>query len=257
VTFFVRFSLVCLFGLMVSCAQYKQNIMFKPGKDFKPDPIQKEALETEKNYIIQKNDYLKLDVYSNQGERIIDPNGELMQSQNGQVGTTEREDEFTYLVDPDGMVKLPMLGELKLEGVSLKQAEEILQEQYSKYYKDPFVRLTYANKRVIVLGAMGGQVIPLENQNVNLSEILALAKGLTIDSKAQNIRVLRKDQVFIIDLSTIEGFKAGNMRIEPNDIVYVEPVRKPFIEGLRDYSIVFSAIASLASLVAIIVALTQ
>jgi len=229
--------------------------MFKPGKDFQPDAIEKEALGVEKNYVIQKNDYLKLDVYSNQGERIIDPNAEIITSQNNQVNT--QEEEFTYLVDPKGIVKLPMLGELNLEGITLRQAEEILQDQYKKYYKDPFVRLTYANKRVIVLGAVGGQVIRLENQNVNLAEILSLAKGVPTDGKAQNIRVLRKDQVFIIDMSTIEGYKAGNMRIEPNDIVYVEPVRKPFIEGLRDYSIIFSAFASMVSLVALIITLSR
>jgi polysaccharide export outer membrane protein len=240
---------------MVSCANYKQNIMFKPADGFQPDPIQKEALGVEKNYVIQKNDYLKLDVYSNLGERIIDPNAEIVVQNNNQVGT-ERE-EFTYLVDPNGIVKLPMLGELKLEGITLRQAEEILQEQYKKYYKDPFVRLTYANKRVIVLGTMGGQVIPLENQNVNLAEILALSKAINIDAKVQNIRVLRKDQVFMIDLSTIEGYKAGNMRIEPNDIVYIEPVRKPFIEGLRDYSIIFSAFAGLVSLVALMITLSR
>jgi len=245
-----------MIGLIVSCATYKQNIMFKPGDGFQPDPIQKEALGVEKNYVIQKSDLLQLDVYSNRGERIIDPNAEIVTPQNNQVNS-QKEDEFTYLVDPSGIVKFPMLGELMVDGMSLRQAEEILQEQYSKYYKDPFVRLSYANKRVIVLGAVGGQVIPLVNQNVSLSEVLALAKGLTTDSKAHNIRVLRKDQVFIIDLSTIEGFKAGNMRIEPNDIVYVEPVRRPFIEGLRDYSLIFGAVASLTSLVAIVVTLTQ
>jgi polysaccharide export outer membrane protein len=232
--------------------------MFRPGEGFQPDPVQQEALRVTKNYVIQKNDYLTLEVYTSKGERIIDPDGELTKAQNNSNNqVTTGKDALTYLVDASGNVKLPMLGELKLEGLTLRQAEEILQEQYEKHYTGTFVRLTYANKRVIVLGSVGGQVIPLVNENVRLSEILALAKGLTNDSKAQNIRVLRQDQVFIIDLSTIEGFKAGNMRIEPDDIVYVEPVRRPFIEGFRDYSVMFSAIAGLTSLFAIVITLTQ
>jgi polysaccharide export outer membrane protein len=102
---------------------------------------------------------------------------------------------------------------------------------------------------VIVLGAQGGQVLPLPNQNINLTEVLAMAKGLPNDSKAHNIRILRNDQVFIVDMSTIEGFKAGNLLIQPGDIVYVEPVRRPVSEGLRDYAGVFSLLVSLSTLI--------
>jgi polysaccharide biosynthesis/export protein len=248
--------MVFVFGLIVSCASYKQNVMFKPGEGFQPDPVQQEALGVQKNYIIQKNDYLKLEVYTSKGERIIDPDRELAKAQNNGQFPSDNEAR-TYLVDALGNVKLPMLGEIKLEGMTLRQAEEVLQEQYEKHYTGTFVRLAYANKRVIVLGSVGGQVIPLVNENVRLSEILALAKGLSNDSKAQNIRVLRREQVFIVDLSTLEGFKAGNMRMDPDDSVYVEPVRRPFIEGFRDYSVIFSAIAGLTSLFAIVITLTQ
>jgi polysaccharide biosynthesis/export protein len=257
VKLFVRFPVVLVFGLIVSCASYKQNVMLKPGDGFQPAPVQQEALGVEKNYIIQKNDYLKIEVYTSKGERIIDPDGELAKAQNNNSQFSSGQEVLTYLVDAGGNVKLPMLGEIKLEGMTLRQAEEVLQEQYEKHYTGTFVRLAYANKRVIVLGSVGGQVIPIVNENVRLSEILALAKGLSNDSKAQNIRVLRGDQVFIVDLSTIEGFKAGNMHIEPGDIVYVEPVRRPFIEGFRDYSVIFSAIAGLTSLFAIFITLTQ
>ena len=108
------------------------------------------------------------------------------------------------------------------------------------------------NKRVIVLGALGGQVIPLTNHNVTLAEILAMAKGLPNDSKARNIRIVRSDKVFQVDLSTIEGFQSGNMIIEPGDIVYVEPIRRPFAEGLRDYGSLLSLFISTLSLILVI-----
>ena len=142
-----------------------------------------------------------------------------------------------------------MVGALKLEGLTLRQAEEILQKEFEKYFKEPFVILSYSNKRVIVLGAPGGQVIPLPNQNINLTEVLALAKGLPNDSKAQNIRIFRGDQVFVVDMSTIEGFKAGNLLIQPGDIIYIEPIRRPMSEGLRDYAGLFSLLVSLVTLV--------
>jgi polysaccharide export outer membrane protein len=145
-----------------------------------------------------------------------------------------------------------MVGDVKLEGLTIREAESLLQDAYSTYYSKPFVVLNYINKRVVVLGAPGGQIIPLTNENVELVEILALAKGINIDAKAHNIRVLRKEKVFLIDMSTIDGYLKGNMIMEPGDIVYVEPVRKPVSEAVRDYGPLVSLVASLVTLIIVI-----
>ncbi len=215
--------------------------------------MQQRVESAEKNYVIQKNDYLQVDVYTSKGERLIDPDLELLKETTGQ--NLAMRPVPNYLVDTNGTTKLPMIGDIKLEGLSIREAEEMLQKAYSIYYKDAFVLLKYTNKRVVVLGATGGQVIPLMNENTRLVEILALAKGLTNDSKAQNIRVLRGEQVFVVDFSTIEGYRKNNLVVEPGDIVYVEPVRRPVIEGLRDYGPVLSIITSLTTLVIVIVGL--
>lgn len=212
--------------------------------------MKQQAEAAERNYIIQKNDYLQIDVYTNKGERIIDPDLELSQDIGNQNLSSKPVE--TYLVDINGVVKFPMIGEIRLEGLGIRQAEEILQKSYSAFYRDPYVILRYINKRVIILGATEGQVIPLANENMHLVEVLALAKGLNNYAKAQNIRVLRGDDVFVADLSTIEGYLKNNIAIEPGDIVYVEPVRRPVSEGLRDYGIIFSILTSLTTLVIVL-----
>jgi polysaccharide export outer membrane protein len=103
-----------------------------------------------------------------------------------------------------------------------------------------------------MLGAPGGQIIPLSNENMELVEILALAKGVSNDAKAHNIRVLREEKVFLVDLSTVDGYLKGNMIMEPGDIVYVEPVRKPVSEAVRDYGPLVSLVASLVTLIIVI-----
>jgi polysaccharide export outer membrane protein len=239
---------------MWSCASYKQNIMLKTPEDFKSASVTKEVLEAERNYVIQKNDQLKIEVYTNKGERIVDPNPELSRP-SGQSATANPSDQrpvVSYLVDLNGIVKFPIVGEMKMEGLTLRQAEAMLQVEYEKYYKESFVVLNFQNKRVIVLGAPGGQVIPLANQNVTLAEMLAMAKGLPNDSKVQNIKIVRGEKVFVVDFSTVQGFLSGNMIIEPGDIIYVEPVRRPFAEGLRDYGTLLSLFISTLSLVIVI-----
>ena len=87
------------------------------------------------------------------------------------------------------------------------------------------------------------------NQNITLVEVLGMATGLDNLAKAQNIRVLRKEKVFLIDMSTIEGYKNGNMLIEPGDVVYIEPVRRPLSEALKDYIGILSLAVSIYTLI--------
>jgi polysaccharide biosynthesis/export protein len=244
----IRILCLLIGSLLASCASYKQNIMFKvpEGK-----ALQSQVSNAEKNYTIQKNDVLQLTVYTNNGERLIDPESVLSKDHPATAAPVTP----TYLVSTEGKVKFPLIGEVMMEGLSIRQAENFLQEAYSKFYKEPFVALKYMNKRVTVLGAPGGQVIPLIDENVRLTEVLALAKGISNDAKAHNIRVLRGDQIFIADLSTYEGYQKNNIIIQPGDIVYVEPIRRPFSEGLRDYGPVISIITSFTTLIVVIVGL--
>jgi polysaccharide biosynthesis/export protein len=247
-TRFFRFTILILGPLLlVSCGAYKQNIMFKVSDETK---VSKQAAEAEKNYVIAKNDLLELQVFTNKGERIIDPDFEL--SKDVPTSNLSSKDEQTYMIDIKGVVKFPLVGEINLEGLTIRQAEEILQKEYTKYYNDSFVLLKFASKRVTVLGSPGGIVIPLVNEGVRLVEVLAMAKGIEKNGKAHNIRVLRGDQVFVADLSTFEGYQKNNMLIEPGDIVYVEPVRKPFSEGVQEYGPTLSLITTLITLIIVI-----
>ena len=239
--------LFVIMGLLSSCASYKQNIMFKVPEGYE---LSKATDLAEQNYTIQKNDYLELKVFTNNGERVIDPDLELTKDLQNQNATVK--EELHYLVDSKGNVKVPMVGVLHLEGLTIRDAESLLQKEYSTYYTDPFVNLKFTNKRVTVLGAPGGMVVPLENENVRLHEVLALAKGIGNDAKAQNIRVLRGDDVFLVDFSTIDGYKASDLIMQPGDIVYVEPIRKPVSEALRDYSGILSVLVALTTLIVVI-----
>ena len=224
--------------------------MFKPPEDF----VAKQATQAEaaaSNYVIQVNDYLKLEVYSNKGERIVDPNGELLNGNNVSPQNQTLRTQPPYLVTADGTVKFPMIEAVAVAGMTIREAEQTLQAQYNKYYKECYVLLTFSNKRVIVLGSPGGQVIPLVNENVSVVEILAIAKGIGNDGKAHNIRLIRGNDVYILDLSTLEGLKNGNMIVQPGDIIYVEPTRRPFAEGARDLAPILSLVLSLATLVVV------
>ena len=94
--------------------------MFKSTGTASAEKIKQNALEEERNFIIAKNDKLLIKVYSNGGERLIDPNPEL--SQTGSIEKSTSQNEPNYLIDLQGLIKLPLVGEIKLDDLTLKQA---------------------------------------------------------------------------------------------------------------------------------------
>ncbi|HSI90579.1 MAG TPA: polysaccharide biosynthesis/export family protein [Adhaeribacter sp.] len=225
--------------------------MFQTNAELNMGAMRASMAEAEKNYIIQPNDYLDVRVYTNRGERILDPNGEILRSLAGAGGggmMQQQQQQPTFLVQQDGVVKLPMVDYVKVSGLTLLQTDSLLQVLFTQFYKDVFVITKVMNNRIIVLGSPGGTVIPMTNDNMNLLEVLALAGGIDENGKAHNIRLIRGDlqnpSVQLIDLSTIEGMRKAALNVEPNDIVYVEPLRRVFLEALRDYMPVFGALTS-------------
>lgn len=241
-------SFLFLIFLACSCSVYRQNIMFQTKGDINIEKMKASLANAEENYIIQPNDYLDVRVYTNRGERILDPNGEILRSLSGGMIQQQVEERPRFLVQNTGIVKLPMVDYVKVSGLTLLQTDSLLQVLFTKFYKDVYVITKVLNNRIFVLGSPGGKVIPMINDNMNLIEILALAGGIEKNGKAHNIRLIRGDlqnpSVQIINLTTIDGMRKAALNVEPNDIVYVEPIRRVFLEGLADYMPVFSAVTS-------------
>jgi len=237
--------------LLFSCSSYKQSIMFKVGEE---TSVKQASLAAEKNYTISKNDEFLLKVYTKNGERIIDPDNKLKTESEAPQAQSEKTTEKGFLVDQNGIAKLPMIGELKIEGLTVRETEAVLQKEYSKFYQDVLVVVECTSHRVIVLGVPGGLVIPLEHENITLVEVIALSKGLLTEGKAKSIRLLRGNEVFVADFSTVEGYQKGNQVVQPGDVVYIEPVRRPAAEVVRDYGPIVTV---LSTFVALMIAITR
>lgn len=237
---------------MFSCGSYRTNIMFRPADS---KTLAGEVTTAEANYLIQPGDLITAQVYTNDGERLIDPDFHLMRESPSQNNANTATPDKPYLVSENGTVKLPMVGEINIAGLAIREAEEVLQREYSEFYEKPFVAVEFQNKRVVILGAPGGKVIPLSNNHVTLAEILALAEGIDNNARATNIRILRGDEMIMVDFSTFEGYKKGNIVMRPGDVVYVEPIRRPFAEGIRDYAPLVTILASITTLIVVLLGL--
>lgn len=231
--------------LISACTAYKQNIMFKTEEEFQAAQLSAEARALERSYTIQPNDRLRVKVYTKNGEMIIDPEYELNKNLN--QNQTRRPDP-EYLVRLDGYCLLPMIGDVILQGITLHEANLKLTTLYNEFFIDPYVITEYTNKRVTVLGAPGGQILQLENENLTVAEVLAMAGGLQNSGKALDIKLIRGDQVFVIDFSTVAGYYAGNQIVQPGDIIYIEPIKRFLSENGTEVALILSIITSLTTL---------
>ena len=235
--------------LLTSCGVYKKNIMLRVDQEINVSEGNKTSWDVEANYVIQPNDRITVDVYTNNGERIIDPDFEL--SRDIGVNQTNVKPKFDYLINSNGEVRLPMIGVVALHGLTINEAEIRLQDLFSKFYDSPYVHLTFTNKRVTVLGDVNA-VVPLDNENISMYEVLARADAINNNVNIQNIRLVRGEYIYQADLSTKEGIELMNMIIQPGDVIYVEPIRRPFIESIRDYGPFISVISSITAIIAIL-----
>lgn len=233
-TSFYLFLLACM-GILQGCKTYTSNIILKTKPEEQNWKSVYESLVVENP--IKPGDKLQFSLYTNEGESIIDPSGTLVATKSFGDGTVSTPDKPTYEVLENGICLFPLIGKMQVSGLKTSQLDSVLSGLYEKYYNGVYVISKVINKKIIMLGGQGGQIIPFTT-NMNLLEALAVYGGLPDNARGYNIRVIRGDlknpEVKIVNLRTLADMKSSIVTLKPDDIIYIEPVRKPGSESVRD-----------------------
>ena len=131
------------------------------------------------------------------------------------------------LVTQKGTVRLPLIGSIKITGLSEDQASNALIKEYKKYIRNPYVTVEITNQRIIVIGEVRKPgIIPVVNGTMNLVEVLSRSGYLTENASRTNITIvrgnLRKPEIRTIDLTNGRSLLTTSLLLQPNDIVYVQ-----------------------------------
>lgn len=248
--FFAALSLFLLLSLG-SCT-INRNVMFRTDHDYAFNTPADSLLNEE--YRVNVNDLLLVRLFANGGAAMLDITAGTKDSR--QFASFPN---TTYLVERDGYVELPEIGEVMVVGMTLNEAERHIESLYEDFYNYPFAIIEVVNKRVIVFPGNGGTaaVVPLTNRNTTVIECLAQAGGVTLRGNARKIKLIRtshnKNEVFLMDLSTIEGIKYANMLVQANDVIYVEPVPEIASEVLKDVAPFVTLVSGVALIYAILI----
>jgi polysaccharide export outer membrane protein len=157
-----------------------------------------------------------------------------------------------YSIDQEGNLALPYIGKVNLLGKTVDEAKNILYTEGSKFFKNFYLQVKLAEFRFSILGAVNrpGQFFFMVN-HLNILEALAMAGDVYDIAKKTNLTLIREEngetKIIPIDLTDVNLIKSKYYFIQPNDIIYVQPVKSRSLGNFSSFQTSINAALPLLS----------
>jgi len=223
--FTVWFPLISFLLMAASCVNTRKTTYFNDIQN----GVYKSSYEIPQP-IIHKNDLLSIYVSSlnTEASAIYNTPGLSYTTSASANGPTVQ--NVGYLVNTEGNIQFPVLGTIKVEGLTTNELTDILADTLNarKLLVDPLVTVRFLNFRVTVLGEVGRPtVITVPNEKISILEAIGLAGDLTIYGKRDNVLLIREEEgkkiIHRVDLNSPATLTSAFYYLKTNDVIYVEP----------------------------------
>jgi len=250
-TLYNQFRILCIATLFVACVSPKKMVYFQDIEGV-------ETNEAIVNYEpkIQVGDLLSINVSAIDGEAAMPFN--LYETP--MIGSTASSAKpLTYLVNTDGEINFPVLGAMKVEGVSTKILAADLTKTLADYLKSPIVNIRLTNFKVTVLGEVkvpGSYTIP--NERISIIEAIGLAGDLTIQGRRSTVLLVREEhgkrKFVTIDLTNKKLFNSPYFYLAQNDVIYIEPNKTKLNSSVvgSNTGVILSSVSILITLITLL-----
>lgn len=165
----------------------------------------------------------------------------------------------TYLIDNKGYITMPVIGDVKLGGLTREEALTLLNTSLKKYVKDPIINLRIVNYKVTVQGeVVRPGTFNIVSERITLPEALSMAGDMTIYGKRDNVLIIREiDGVKtsnFVDMTKAEFINSPFYYLTQNDLVYVEQnkVRMNASAVGPNISVILTSLSLLITVIALI-----
>lgn len=208
-----------------------------PTKDltyFQGEPKNKNTVHQLQNkpYNLQVNDIIDIQIKAT-NETLV-ALFKAVETSSSSIVTPEKLYFSSYSVDKSGFIRIPYLGEINVLGYTEKEVRLKIETELSKMFKnmdDLFVTVKLAGIRYTVIGEVEkpGTAILYQNQ-VNIIEAIANAGDITLTGNRRSIKIIRNNvdgiKKFSIDLTNFDFMNSEAYFVQPNDIIYIEPLKE-------------------------------
>src|ERR1700744_1653691 len=245
----LSFLVVVIIAFCCSCSSYKNVPYFQ---DLDQNNITREEINNYSPLLIQSGDILAIHVSSaSNGTELFNFNLGRVNGESG--GNNPPESSVVgFLVDANGNVNLPYIGQMKVAGLNTSNLTDQLQAKLSTIFTKPVINVRILNFKISVLGdVMKPDVYTIQNERVTLPEALSLAGDLNITAIRNNILLIReingKREFIPIDLNSKRLFESPYYYLKNHDVIYVTPnkakVSSNNTAGFQRASLIISALS--------------
>ncbi|ACT91337.1 polysaccharide biosynthesis/export family protein [Dyadobacter fermentans] len=256
---------IAIIGGTTSCVSPKSIVYFQG------DSTRYYSQQVEESYVpkIQSRDILSIVVGSLNAEAnevFNTPNTISAPSTNYSVNAGgARLQPLGYLVDSDGNIEIPLIGKLKVAGLSTSVAADTIRHRLTDFLKEPSVVVRNLNFKISVLGEVKQPaVFVIPDEKITLPEVLSLAGDLTIYGNRSNVMVIREEngkrEYARLDLTSREIFNSPFYYLHKNDVIYVEPVKARMLDTdsrIRTIPLIVTIVGGISTLGILILNLTR
>ena len=171
-----------------------------------------------------------------------------------------------YLVSNDGTINFPVLGRIKVTGLTKEECENMILEKIRPYMaasEEPVVTVRQANYTITVLGEVGSPgSIQVSREKINIYEALAMAGDMTVYGHRDRVKLFRENadgtrELHMLDLSDANIMNSPYFYLQQNDMIYVEPSIVKKQQGNILTSLIIPVTTSLVSFAALIIAVLK
>ena len=174
---------------------------------------------------LQPGDRIRIQVFSEDPTLAVPFNAGIITNEGGTVSTMMN----TYTLDKDGSIDFPVLGALRIEGLTIKEVKDLIGGQIRDfgYIKNPVVNVIMDNFHVTVIGEMYPHLVTADGETLTIFE--AIVQGTTARERVRisDVMVVRTENgvrtAYSIDLQSSDMFDSPVYYLKQNDIVYVKP----------------------------------
>ena len=221
---YVAYLVVCMAVFFTACTSTKKIIYLQDVV-----PLKQQEIEQKYEVIIHGDDLLAILVNSRDSQLALPFNMPMVSYQLGS-NTGGQQRVLGYLVDTNGNIDFPILGEIHVEGLTRMQLTELIKNKLIEgdLIKDPIVTVQFLNFKISVMGEVGRPgSFTISGDRITLLEALSMAGDLTIYGRRDRVGVIRENNgkrtILFHDLRSADIFNSPCYYLQQNDIVYVEP----------------------------------
>ncbi|PAM94265.1 sugar transporter [Flavobacterium sp. IR1] len=223
------FILLLIGTFFTSCIPVK-DLVYLQDKNASGEQNTVAAVES-KPYRLQVNDVLSVNI------KAIDPKlVSIFNTTEGSQGKSESELYFTgFTVDDHGNIRMPILGEINVIGYTLEEVRILIEKKLlAEYFNSEaniFLTVRLAGFRYTINGEVGTTgTKTLFQEHVNIMEAIANAGDITVTGNRKEVTIIRQTptgmQMHDIDLTDANVMKSPYFYLQPNDYIYVKPLKQ-------------------------------